>query len=228
MPKVLLVEDDTAVANELTKVLRTGAYAVDHCATGADALSYISEYAYDLIVLDWELPDCEGPTLCARFRRSCPGVRILMLTGRSATKDRVSGLDAGADDYLTKPFSGEELRARARALLRRGIDNNRSSVLGPLVLSEEKHSATYNGIDLDLSKREMALLLLMSKFPNEFLSTRFIYESLWRDNPDVGESLVRTYVSRLRKKFALHSAEKLIETSVNYGYAFHPPDGCTE
>ena len=217
--RLLIVEDEKKMASFLKKGLSEAGYSVDHAASGAAAETLASENSYDLVVLDVMLPDQNGLDTAANLRRdglSCP---ILLLSALSSTKDKVRGLDAGADDYLTKPFSFDELLARIRALMRR-----KGEQLGSLL--------RFSDIEMDLAKRqvrrgeqsisltakEFSLLEFFMRHPNKPLSRTSISEHVWDVHFDSDSNVIDVYVNMLRKKLSAGQERKLIHTIVGVGY----------
>lgn len=213
--KVLVVEDDAKVARFLGRVLREEGYAVDACATGEDAVKQASMGAYDVIILDWMLPDLDGLSVCRELRRAGLTTPILMLTARGEVGERVLGLEAGADDYLVKPFEIEELLARARALIRRasGFTRLRCS---DLEIDRVGRRALLCGEPLDLTGREYALLLHLAHRQDRVATRSELLSQVWETSFDPGSNLVEVHISRLRDKLGHHAW--MIETVRGSGY----------
>ncbi len=214
--KVLLLEDDPKVARFVSRVLTEEGYAVDLCARGADAISQADSGVYDIIVLDWMVPDVDGLAVCRELRRKGCTTPILMLTARGETRERVLGLDAGADDFVVKPFEVEELVARVRALVRRGGGALASLRCGPLVLDRAARRATIDGAALALTAREFALLLRLARRAGEVVTRTDLLGHVWETNFDPGSNLVEVHVSRVREKLGAHA--RMIETVRGLGY----------
>ena len=225
--RLLLVEDDADLAEVVLIGLRQEHFAVDHAATLADAEQFLVATAYDVVCLDLGLPDGEGLDLCRRLRSSTPDEvlmrprRILVLTARDAVTDRVAGLDAGADDYLVKPFRMAELNARIRALARRDDQPAGPLVVGDVVIDVATHSATRNGEPLELTSREFAVLRYFATHAGEVVSTEDLLEHCWDANANDFTSSVRVILSRLRKKLG---EPAVIETLKTVGYRFGPSE----
>jgi two-component system OmpR family response regulator len=217
--RVLVVEDEGAMAVLLRRGLSEDGYAVDVAATGEDATWLGSEQEYDVIVLDVMLPDVDGFEVCRRLRASGRFAPILMLTARDGVHDRVAGLDAGADDYLTKPFSFEELSARLRALLRRG-HSERPPVLrsGDLALDPASRRVMRGGSEVQLTTKEFSLLELFLRHPGEALSRAAIIEHVWDFAYDGDSNVVDVYVRYLRDKVDRPFGRRTIETVRGVGY----------
>jgi DNA-binding response OmpR family regulator len=225
--RVLVVEDERELADAIVLGLRGEGYAVDPAYTGIDGYVKARAYPYDVVCLDVNLPGMDGREICSRLRR--PGVdggpRILMLTARDGLEDRVAGLDAGADDYLVKPFRFEELTARIRALLRR--DAGRSGAVlrvGGLQLDAARHVATSGGSRLELTPKEFALLRYFMTRPGEVLSEGHLLEHVWDENADPATRTVRVTVGNLRGKL-LAAGARLIETVPGRGYRLREDGG---
>jgi two-component system OmpR family response regulator len=210
--RLLVVEDSVKMAAVLKRGLEEEGYAVDVALTGEEGLWMAVEYPSDVIVLDVMLPDMDGFELCRRLRERGQWAPVLMLTARSAVADRVRGLDAGADDYLTKPFSFHELAARTRALLRRGAGERPARLTaGGLCLDPATRAVHRGGVALELSAREFALLEYFMRHPGEVLSRTRLIEHVWDFAYDGGSNIVDVYVRYLREKidrpFGAHSLE---------------------
>src|SRR5579862_2069338 len=217
--RILLVEDDPGVRRFVVKGLREQAYAVDIAATGEDALYQAEINEYDLIILDVMIPAPDGFEVCRRLRKAGRQMPILMLTARDAVEDRVSGLDRGADDYLTKPFEFRELLARLRALLRRSTELHppRLSV-GSLVLDTAAQSATSGGRPISLTHKEYALLEYLVRNAGRVVSRADIAEHVWDETFDPFSNLIEVYINRLRRKVDDGSPRPLIHTRRGAGY----------
>ncbi|MBS2019202.1 MAG: response regulator transcription factor [Deltaproteobacteria bacterium] len=213
--KILLVEDDPKVARFVGRVLADEGYAVDMCGNGPDAIAQARLGIYDVIVLDWMLPELDGVSVTRALRQSGLTTPILMLTARADTRERVLGLETGADDYLVKPFEVEEFVARVRALLRRAAGHARLGV-GPLEVDRVARCVTVAGRPLDLTSREYALLLDFIHHAEEPVSRTDLLARVWSLNFDPSSNLVEVHVSRLREKLGEHAW--MIETVRGAGY----------
>lgn len=207
----------------MCRVLRRGlseeGYAVDTCADGREAVWRIEELGYDVVVLDVMLPGLDGLTVCASLRDRRVSVPVLLLTARDGIADRVRGLDAGADDYLLKPFSFDELAARLRALLRRGGPARPPTLKsGDLSLDQASRRAWRGDVELALSAKEVALLELFLCHPGETLTRTRIRERLWDSAFDGDSNIVDQYVSYLRRKVDRPFGRDDIETVRGSGY----------
>jgi two-component system copper resistance phosphate regulon response regulator CusR len=217
--RILLVEDEPRVAGFIAKGLREQAYAVDIAKDGEEALYFASENDYDLIILDLMLPIIDGMTVCKRLRGSGLRKPILILTARDTVEDRVTGLDSGADDYLSKPFDFKELLARIRALLRRPREL-RSQILrvADLTLNTADHSVTREGRSISLTAKEYALLEFLMLRANQIVDREQIAQHVWDENFDPFSNIIDVYVRRLRAKIDRGFARPLILTRRGEGY----------
>jgi two-component system, OmpR family, copper resistance phosphate regulon response regulator CusR len=217
--RILIVEDQPKMASFIKKGLSAQGYSVDVAETGMAAESMVVETEYDLIILDVNLPDQNGLDTARHLRVDGFKSPILMLTALSTTKDKIHGLDAGADDYLTKPFDFEELLARVRALLRRnqasGINKLRFSDLEIDLVLRKAFRATK---EITLTQKEFALLEYLLRNPNRPITRVEISEHVWDVNFDTNTNIVDVYINMLRKKVDNPFEKKLIHTMVGYGY----------
>lgn len=189
----------------MTAALECDRYSVDQTATAEDALSFLQTFSYDLVVLDWELPKQSGPEICRQIKARYPGMPVIMLTARTGSRDTIFGLDAGADDYLSKPCSTDELLARIRALLRRQRHEAEHIMqCGKISLEEHAHTCRINGSVLELSKREWELMRFFVLHPDQEFTAESIFLRVWPDRTEISKDLVRMYVKKLRDKIAKH------------------------
>jgi DNA-binding response OmpR family regulator len=217
--RILIVEDDRKVGAFLQKGLREEQYAVDVCRDGQEAVEWASISSYDVIVLDIMLPKKDGFTVCRELRQKGVLTPILMLTAKDSVEDKVSGLTEGADDYLTKPFSFEELLARIRALLRRTQDYKTKALrVGDLELDPIKRQATRAGKQISLSGKEYALLEYLMRNKGRVVTESMIVEHVWDMNYEGTSNIVNVYINYLRKKIDSESEVKLIRTIRGHGY----------
>jgi len=219
--RILLVEDERSAARMIAKGLREHGHAVDVVSDGVAALQHARSVAYDLIVLDRLLPAKDGLAVCRELRASGQLTKILMLTARDATGDRVEGLDAGADDYLTKPFDFAELLARVRALGRRPAAVLESELVdcGRLVLDTRTRDARVDGVRLELTAREYAVLEYLARRPGTVVSREELAERVWDNRYDPTTNVIDVYVQRLRRKID-RGAASFIRTRRGAGYQF--------
>jgi DNA-binding response OmpR family regulator len=213
--KVLILEDDQKLARFLARVLTEDGLVVDTCATGSDALAHATTGLYDLVVLDWMTPDTDGLTVCREIRRRGGSAPILMLTARGETGERVLGLEAGADDYMVKPFEVDELVARVRALLRRTAGYG-SLRCGDVQLDRVTRVALVAGVELPLTNREFALLLHLLLHADRIVRRSDLLAHVWNTSFDPGSNVVEVHVGRLRDK--LGDRAWMIETVRGVGY----------
>ncbi|MGA3120356.1 MAG: response regulator transcription factor [Polyangiaceae bacterium] len=213
--KVLILEDDRRQASFLARVLSEEGFAVDGCSSGADAIAQAGGVAYDLILLDWMLPDTDGLSVCREIRRAGGTAPILMLTARSETRERVLGLEAGADDYMGKPFEVDELVARVRALLRR-TSGFAAMRYGDLELDRVTRQAKMAGVTLTLTHREYALLVHLLHRAERIVTRSDLLSHVWALRFDPGSNLLDVHISRLRDK--LGDRAWMIETVRGVGY----------
>jgi two-component system copper resistance phosphate regulon response regulator CusR len=223
--RILVVEDEHKVASFIARALREEAYAVDVAATGQKALELVLDARYDVILLDIRLPGLSGIEVCRELRQSGIETPILMLTARSLVSQRVEGLNAGADDYLTKPFAIAELRARVRALIRRALHQGGSKLTyEDIELDRHRRRVTRDGTAIPLSSKEFALLEFMLLRSPEPVTRSEIIEHVWDTNFDSETNLVEVYVNRLRQKIDEHRPIKLIHTIRGVGYRLGRPE----
>jgi DNA-binding response OmpR family regulator len=219
--RVLVIEDNPKMAQALQKGLREHGFAADASSSGFDGEEMAAAGIYDLVTIDLMLPDRDGIEICRNLRRRGVRSKILMLTALSSTHDKVHGLDAGADDYLAKPFEFEELLARARALLRRGeASEARYLRVDDLELDLYSRVATRSGKSFELSNKEYALLEYLMRHPNRVLSRTQIGEKVWDMSFLPASNVVDVYVSALRRKLDRDAARPLIHTVKGVGYRF--------
>jgi DNA-binding response OmpR family regulator len=217
--RILLVEDEPRMANVIAKGLREHSYAVDVAQDGDAGLYQTAINNYDVIVLDVLLPQRDGFEVCRELRRRGNATPVLMLTARAAIDDRITGFDAGADDYLTKPFSFRELLARIRALLRRD-SQLRPDVLeiADLVVDSASHRVCRANRDVPLTAKEYALLEYLARRAGQLVSRSEIAAHVWDDSFDPFSNIIEVYINRLRKKIDGSHPVKLLHTRRGEGY----------
>lgn len=223
--RVLLVEDERKVASFVARSLRENAYTVDVAESGEKALDLASRFTYDAILLDVRLPSLSGVQVCRELRQAGNETPILMLTARTLVEQRVEGLDAGADDYLTKPFALTELHARLRALTRRGFHRGGAKLhCADLELDRQRRSVTRREALIPLSTKEFLLLeLLLLRSPDPVPRSEIV-EHVWSYDFDTETNLVEVYISRLRQKIDHDQNVKLIHTARGVGYRLGPAE----
>lgn len=217
--RILLVEDEKDAAKMLAKGLREQSYAVDVAEDGLKALEKAAVNEYDLLILDIMLPKVDGLEVCRRLRAEGCTVPILLLTARVGIDDRITGLDCGADDYLTKPFDFGELLARVRALLRRGSDvKNVVLTVGDLAIDTRTHVVRRGESPLSLTAKEYALLEYLARRQGDVVTRADISEHVWEETYDPFSNLIEVYVQRLRRKLDSPGAVPLLHTRRGEGY----------
>lgn len=217
--RILIVEDEKKVARFIQQGLEEEHYAVDTAHDGQEGLGMARAADYDLLIVDVMLPKMSGIELTRSYRTVGGGAPILMLTAKTATDDKVAGLDSGADDYLTKPFAFAELLARIRSLLRRGaMEKSTVLTLADLELDTVTHRAKRAGHAIDLTAKEYALLEFFLRNKDRVLSRTIISEHIWDYNFDTGTNLIDVYVNHLRSKIDRDPWPKLIRTVRGVGY----------
>ncbi|MEI2808937.1 MAG: response regulator transcription factor [Nocardioides sp.] len=223
--RVLVVDDEVNIAELISMALRYEGFEVRQAHTGSKAVAAAKDFEPDAVVLDVMLPDFDGFEVLRRMRSTDPDVPVVFLTARDAVEDRVAGLTAGGDDYVTKPFSLEELVARLRALMRRSIavrlDSSSVLAVGDLTLDEDSHEVVRAGEQITLTATEFELLRFMMRNPKRVLSKAQILDRVW--NYDFGgqANVVELYISYLRKKID-HGREPMIHTLRGAGYVLKP------
>ena len=221
--RILLVEDEPRLANVIAKGLRENTYAVDLAEDGDAALYQTSINDYDLVVLDVLLPERDGFEVCRELRARGNATPILMLTARATIDDRITGFDAGADDYLTKPFAFRELLARIRALLRRDSQLRPAIFeIEDLVVDSASHRVSRANHEVQLTAKEYALLEHLARHAGQLVSRAEIAAHVWDDSFDPFSNTIEVYMNRLRKKIDESHSIKLLHTRRGEGYILEP------
>ena len=217
--RILVIEDERDLAHLIRRGLTEEGYAVDVAYDGDEGEYMAGEAPYDAIVLDIMMPKKNGFDVCSALRKKKIDARVLMLTGRDSVADRVRGLDTGADDYLVKPFEFEELAARIRALLRRGVANG-SPILqvGDLALNTTTREIRRDETPVELNNKEYSILEYLMRNPNMVVTRQMIEDHVWSFSLESSSNLVDVYIRRLRSKLDKSGAESLIETVRGAGY----------
>lgn len=227
--RLLLVEDDTRIARFVAKGLREQSYAVDVAGSGEEALYQAAINTYDLLILDVMIPAPDGFAVCRELRKSGQRMPILMLTARDAVEDRISGLDHGADDYLTKPFEFRELLARLRALLRRtGRLQPAQLVVADLVVDTVGQKVSRGGRSISMTAKEYALVEFLARNAGRVVGRAEIAEHVWDEEFDPFSNLIEVYVNRVRRKIDADSMHPLLHTRRGSGYVLSGGDEAAE
>ncbi|MBX7117953.1 MAG: response regulator transcription factor [Gemmatimonadaceae bacterium] len=221
--RIAFVEDDKQLRTSVARGLREAGWTVDLAAKGPEALDLVRSGPYDLILLDLLLPGMSGLEVCRTLRAEGCRVPILMLTALDAVEDRIAGLDAGADDYLTKPFAFGELMARVRALTRRHGETPARVVLGALVIDPARHRATCGDSELTLTAREYDFLLHLARQAGRVVSRADLMAVVWEDARAPYSNIIDVYASRLRKKLEAAPGGPVLTTVRGTGFVLEPP-----
>jgi heavy metal response regulator len=217
--RILLVEDEKRMADFVTKGLKEERYVIDVAHNGEDALFLVDVNPYDLIILDLMLPDTNGLAICKHIRNKKMDTPILIITAKDSVRDKVKGLDFGADDYLTKPFSFDEFLARVRALLRRKRADKMSILrVADLELNQLTHKVKRAGKEIDLTSKEYALLEYFIMNANEIITRTMISEHVWNEEFDSLSNIIDVFVNHLRNKIDKDFDKPLIHTIHGTGY----------
>jgi two-component system, OmpR family, response regulator MprA len=223
--RILVIEDDDEVRAAIRRALMLGGYEIILAQTGSEGLSRAQNDVPDAIVLDLGLPDIDGIEVCRTLRRAGNRTPILMLTARVAVEDRVDGLEAGADDYLVKPYDVRELRARLRAIMRRHVEGADGGVLRfeELELDPDAHAARVGEREIDLTRTEYQLLELLMLNPRRVLTSELIYDRVWGYDFGPSGNALRVYIGYLRRKLEAEGERRLIQTVHGVGYVLREP-----
>jgi two-component system response regulator MprA len=216
--RVLVVDDDEHIRRAVRRAVQLEGFEVELAADGAEALVRLRSSPVDVLVLDVSLPVIDGLEVCRELRRRENMTPILMLTGRDSVADRVAGLDAGADDYLTKPFALSELLARVRALLRRGSPEDTTRRYRDLELDERTHRVRRGGREIDLTRTEFELLALLLASAEVVLSRQVITSEIWGHDGSLGSNTLDVYIGYLRRKTEGAGEPRLIQTVRGVGF----------
>jgi two-component system response regulator MprA len=223
--RVLLIEDDDAVRAAIRRALWLGGWDVQLAQDGEEGLFRAESVVPDAIILDLGLPLIDGVDVCRRLRGRGNRTPILMLTARDAIEDRVAGLDAGADDYLVKPYDVRELQARLRAIMRRHVDGPEGQPLrfGDLQLAPEAHGVRVGERQVELTRTEYQLLELLMLHPRQVLGSDLIYDRIWGVDVRSASNTLRVYIGYLRRKLEADGEPRLIQTVHGIGYVLREP-----
>jgi DNA-binding response OmpR family regulator len=220
--KILVVDDDEFGLEMVATSLQCELYTVEVATDGESALQMLKLNEYDLLICDWSLPKVSGIDICKRFRSAGGRTPILLITGKGQTAEKVIGFDAGADDYLTKPFDLAELLARVKALLRRASPNmgDGALVVGALELDPNNYSVKKDTVEIKLIPKEFAILEMLMRYPNKVFSAEAIINRVWQIGESPSPDVVRTHIKNLRRKLG---DDSLIETVHSVGYRLNAP-----
>jgi DNA-binding response OmpR family regulator len=219
MAKILLVEDDVDLAVMIVEWLSFEHHSVEVVHNGREGMERLRLCKYDTIILDWSLPEMSGLEILRHYRAEKGNAPIIMLTGKGGIADKESGLDSGADDYLTKPFNMKELSARLRAMLRRASGSQTNILtVGDLSIDPGKYKLTKSGKQIQLLPREFALLEFFMRHPDEVFSGEALLQRVWHSESDATSEAIRTCIKRLRQKIDASEEDSVIQTIPRVGY----------
>ncbi len=219
MGKILVVDDDHSLVANVTEWLKFEHHNVEVAYKGQEALGKLMVFDYDLVILDWDLPELSGLHICKEFRAKGKMTPVLMLTGKTSVIDKESGLDAGADDYLTKPFHPKELAARVRALLRRPVVISTSLLKkGGIVVDTVTRKVKRGDEEIALQPNEYTLLEFLMRHPDQLFSTDALLRRCWPDDSEISPDAIYTCIRRLRKKLDTDSDTSIVRTVHSVGY----------
>ena len=221
--RILLVEDETDVARFIARGLSEQTYSVDQAEDGTEAMAKIAATTYDAIILDIMIPSPDGLEICRKLRAARATTPIIMLTARDSVEDKIAGLDAGADDYLSKPFEFRELLARLRALVRRGGATMSATIkVESLEMDTRSRRVSIAGRPMALTTKEYSVLEFLARNAGRIVTREEISEHVWNQDFDPFSNLIEVYINRLRRQFERASAPKLIQTVRGAGYMLDP------
>lgn len=220
MPKILIVDDDARLLSFLSDWLEHQRFTVETELTAEKARERLLAFTYDVILLDWGLPDTSGVEICKWFRSRGGKTPVIMLTGKNQIDDKETGFDAGADDYLTKPFNVRELNARLNALLRRGgmVEPSRIIKLAGITLDPLAHSVSVGEQPLNLTPKEFEVLEFFLRHPNQVFAPEALLQRLWKDGCDLSPDTVRVVIKGLRQKLEKQGIREIIKNVHGLGY----------
>lgn len=218
--RILLAEDERSLSRAVKALLERSNYSVDAVYDGAEALEFLAAGNYDALILDWMMPKMDGLTALQKLRAQGNSIPVLILTAKSEIDDKVEGLDAGANDYLTKPFSTRELLARIRAMTRTQTGQVSSKMgLGNITLDQQTFTLSGPGGSFRLANKEYQMMELLMRNPGQTISAERFLEKIWGYDTEAELNVVWVYISYLRKKLAALNADVLIRVSRNVGYS---------
>jgi DNA-binding response OmpR family regulator len=225
MPKILIVDDDVDLSSTIEVLLQTDSWSTEKAHTGADALQILKSFKFDVIILDWNLPDMTGINICREFRESGGETPIIFLTGRNTYPDKELGFGSGADDYLTKPFDNRELLLRARALLRRPAHlTPETPIINGVSLDRKSKRVLVGDMNAQLSQTEFAIIEFLFLNAGTFYSGSQLFEALWPAETESTSEVVRVHVRVLRRKLELLGVEDVIQHVRGAGYIVEQKD----
>jgi DNA-binding response OmpR family regulator len=216
--KILVVEDEVGIANFIKQGLEEESYSVDVCHSGNEGLALALSGDHDLLLLDWMLPGLSGIEICRNFRMENKHTPIIFLTAKDTVEDTINGLQAGANDYIKKPFHFDEFLERIRVQLRPKVDEHDVFTLGPIKLETGNHVVTKNGEIINLTQKEFALLEYLLRNKNIVCHRKQIIEKVWDIHFEYNTGVIDVYINSLRKKLDLNDDENLIQTVRGLGY----------
>jgi two-component system, OmpR family, response regulator len=217
-PTIIVIEDDKEIQQYIAKVLNDHGYTVYPATTASEGMKLVGEISPDLVLLDLDLPDVRGETVCKELKEDYPELKIIMLTGMARPEDMARGLDLGADDYIPKPFSADVLLARVKARLREVANGDKVLKVGDLSLDPKTHQVRRGEKPIDLSPQEFKLLHYFMHNPNQVLTREMILSRIWGMSPDVETRVVDVYVGYLRRKIDKTASNKLLHSVRGFGY----------
>lgn len=225
MSKALIVEDDVDIAKDLARLLELNDWLVEICHNGADALQLMLQYSFDLFLLDWNLPEMTGFEICQKYRKEGGNQPIIFISGNSAISFKEAGLDAGSDDYITKPFDERELMARVRTVMRRPreITLSEDSKIGSLHLDSRKRTISDGSKVAQLTNIEYRLLDYLGRHSGESFSTAQLFAAVWQSDSESSEETVRVHIRILRKKLELAQLPPILMHRRGFGYSVVKP-----
>jgi DNA-binding response OmpR family regulator len=219
MAKILIIEDDLDMSFSMEAFLKMEKYSVESVVTGREGLERLKFYQYDVVILDWGLPDTTGIDVLKEYRGRGGKAPVLMLTGKSAVSEKETGLDSGADDYLTKPFHPKELSARIRALLRRPSTLPTETFrLKNIMLDSKARRVSRDGQDVSLAPSEFALLEFLLRHPNEVFTPEALLDRVWPTGSEASPATVRTCIKKIRQKIDVDEDNSIIKNIPGVGY----------
>jgi len=223
--KALIIEDDHEIAADLAKLMSLSGWKVETSYNGADGLQLLSQFSYDLLLLDWCLPDLTGLEICKRYRNSGGTMPIIFITGQSAIEYKESGLDAGGDDYLTKPFDERELMARVRNAMRRprAIVELGTMRMGALNFDSRVRTISDGTKKVQLTAAEYSVVEYLLRHKGEAFSAAQLFTAIWQSDSEASEETVRVHIRIIRRKFELAQLPTIIEHKRGFGYSIAEP-----